>query len=172
MRLHHRYKEASGYVHTLKAIMCNPEEDGKDSLQCIEEMLQITKQAMGLDVPIIEKKLERKNSKPHENIIGIRSQNQGSSAQGKQFLMSKISSLNQKVKQTKSNGQPAPPGTVRPLFPFRRLACLTSCEQRFPASAKRFLEIFSQGQFPRRCGGPRGPNSQGKEKPHGQVYAL
>ena len=41
-----------------------------------------------------------------------------------------------------------------------------------PASAKRFLEIFSQGQFPRRCGGPRGPNSQGKEKPHGQVYAL
>ena len=66
-------------------------------------MLQITKQAMGLDVPIIEKKLERKSSKPHENIIGIRSQNQGSLAQGKQFLMSKISSLNQKVKQTKSN---------------------------------------------------------------------
>ena len=24
---------------------------------------------------------------------------------------------------------------VRPLFPFRRLACLTSCEQRFPAWA-------------------------------------
>jgi hypothetical protein len=30
-----------------------------DTLQCIAEMLQITKQAMGLDVPIIEKKLER-----------------------------------------------------------------------------------------------------------------
>ena len=59
--------------------------------------------------------------------------------------------------------QPAPPGTLRPLFPFRRLACLTSCEQRFPASAKRFLEIFSQAQFPRMCGGPRGPNSQGAE---------
>ena len=68
--------------------------------------------------------------------------------------------------------QPAPPGTVRPLFLCRRLTCLTSCEQRFPASAKQFLEIFSQGQFPRRCGGPRGPNSQGKAKPHGQVYAL
>lgn len=66
-------------------------------------MLQITKQAMGLDVPIIEKKLERKSSKPHEDIIGIRSQNQGSLAQGKSFLMSKFSSLNQKVKQTKSN---------------------------------------------------------------------
>ena len=68
--------------------------------------------------------------------------------------------------------QPAPPGTVRPIFLCRRFACLTPCEQHFPALAKRFLEIFSQGQFPRRCGGPRGPNSQGKEKPHGQVYAL
>ncbi|KAL2769197.1 phosphatidylinositide phosphatase SAC2 isoform 2 [Daubentonia madagascariensis] len=103
MRLHYRYKEASGYFHTLRAVMRNPEEDGKDTLQCIAEMLQITKQAMGSDVPIIEKKLERKSSKPHEDIIGIRSQNQGSLAQGKNFLMSKFSSLNQKVKQTKSN---------------------------------------------------------------------
>ncbi|XP_053439879.1 phosphatidylinositide phosphatase SAC2 isoform X2 [Nycticebus coucang] len=103
MRLHYRYREASGYFHTLRAVMRNPEEDGKDTLQCIAEMLQITKQAMGLDVPIIEKKLERKSSKPHEDIIGIRSQNQGSLAQGKKFLMSKFSSLNQKVKQTKSN---------------------------------------------------------------------
>ncbi|XP_021563837.1 phosphatidylinositide phosphatase SAC2-like isoform X1 [Carlito syrichta] len=103
MRLHYRYKEASGYFHTVRAVMRNPEEDGKDTLQCIAEMLQITKQAMGLDVPIIEKKLERKSSKPHEDIIGIRSQNQGSLAQGKNFLMSKFSSLNQKVKQTKSN---------------------------------------------------------------------
>ncbi|XP_066880634.1 phosphatidylinositide phosphatase SAC2 isoform X3 [Kogia breviceps] len=103
MRLHYRYKEASGYFHTLRAVVRSPEEDGKDTLQCIAEMLQITKQAMGLDVPIIEKKLERKSSKPHEDIIGIRSQNQGSLAQGKKFLMSKFSSLNQKVKQTKSN---------------------------------------------------------------------
>ncbi|XP_037661317.1 phosphatidylinositide phosphatase SAC2 isoform X3 [Choloepus didactylus] len=103
MRLHYRHKEASGYFHTLRAVMRNPDEDGKDTLQCIAEMLQITKQAMGLDVPIIEKKLERKSSKPHEDIIGIRSQNQGSLAQGKNFLMSKFSSLNQKVKQTKSN---------------------------------------------------------------------
>ncbi|KAF6317300.1 inositol polyphosphate-5-phosphatase F [Rhinolophus ferrumequinum] len=103
MRLHYRYREASGYFHTLRAVMRNPEEDGKDTLQCIAEMLQITKQAMGLDVSIIEKKLERKSSKPHEDIIGIRSQNQGSLAQGKNFLMSKFSSLNQKVRQTKSN---------------------------------------------------------------------
>uniref|UniRef100_H0VDN7 Inositol polyphosphate-5-phosphatase F n=1 Tax=Cavia porcellus TaxID=10141 RepID=H0VDN7_CAVPO len=97
MRLHYRYKEASGYFHTLRAVPRNPEEDGKDTLQCIAEMLQITKQAMGLDVPIIERKLERKSSKPHEEIIGIRSQNQGSLAQGKNFLMSKFSSLNQNV---------------------------------------------------------------------------
>ncbi|XP_055464783.1 phosphatidylinositide phosphatase SAC2 isoform X1 [Psammomys obesus] len=103
MRLHYRCKDASGYFHTLRAVLRSPEEDGKDTLQCIAEMLQITKQAMGLDVPIIEKKLERKSSKPHEDIIGIRSQNQGSLAQGKSFLMSKFSSLNQKVKQTKSN---------------------------------------------------------------------
>ncbi|XP_027240100.2 phosphatidylinositide phosphatase SAC2 isoform X2 [Cricetulus griseus] len=103
MRLHYKCKEASGYFHTLRAVIRSPEEDGKDTLQCIAEMLQITKQAMGLDVPIVEKKLERKSSKPHEDIIGIRSQNQGSLAQGKSFLMSKFSSLNQKVKQTKSN---------------------------------------------------------------------
>ncbi|XP_074089618.1 phosphatidylinositide phosphatase SAC2 isoform X2 [Macrotis lagotis] len=103
MRLHYKYKETGGYFHTLRAVVRNPEEDGKDTLQCIAEMLQITKQAMGLDVPIIEKKLERKSSKPHEDIIGIRAQNQGSLAQGKNFLMSKFSSLNQKVKQTKTN---------------------------------------------------------------------
>ncbi|XP_058527552.1 phosphatidylinositide phosphatase SAC2 [Ochotona princeps] len=103
MRLHYRCRDTSGYFHTLRAAMRNPEEDGKDTLQCIAEMLQITKQAMGLDVPVVEKKLERKSSKPHEDIIGIRSQHQGSLAQGKNFLMSKFSSLNQKVKQTKSN---------------------------------------------------------------------
>ena len=43
----------------------------------------------------------------------------------------------------------------------------------FPSlGEKRFLEIFSQGLFPRSWGGPWGPNSQGKAKPHGQVYAL
>uniref|UniRef100_A0A8C8VMM1 Inositol polyphosphate-5-phosphatase F n=1 Tax=Pelusios castaneus TaxID=367368 RepID=A0A8C8VMM1_9SAUR len=103
MRLHYKYNETSGYFHTLRAVMRNPEEDGKDTLQCIAEMLRITKQAMGLDVPIIEKKLERKSSKAHEDIIGIRSQNRGSLAQGKNYLMNKFSSLNQKVKQTKSN---------------------------------------------------------------------
>ncbi|MBN3324386.1 SAC2 phosphatase, partial [Atractosteus spatula] len=51
----------------------------------------------------------RKHSKPHEDILGIRTKNQsqvlGSTglAQGKNFLMNKFSSLNQKVKQTKSN---------------------------------------------------------------------
>ncbi|XP_061491816.1 phosphatidylinositide phosphatase SAC2 isoform X1 [Rhineura floridana] len=103
MRLHYKYKDTSGYFHTLRAVMRNPEEDGKDTLQCIAEMLRITKQAMSLDVPIIEKKLERKSSKPHEDIIGIRLRNRGSLAQGKNYLMSKFSSLNQKVKQTKSN---------------------------------------------------------------------
>ncbi|XP_040462629.1 phosphatidylinositide phosphatase SAC2 isoform X2 [Falco naumanni] len=103
MRLHYKYKETSGYFHTLRAVVRNPEEDGKDTLQCIAEMLRITKQAMGLDVPIIEKKLERRSSKPHEDIIGIRSRNRGSLAQGKNYLLSKFSSLNQKVKQTKSN---------------------------------------------------------------------
>ncbi|KFV11802.1 Phosphatidylinositide phosphatase SAC2, partial [Tauraco erythrolophus] len=103
MRLHYKYKEMSGYFHTLRAVVRNPEEDGKDTLQCIAEMLRITKQALGFDVPIIEKKLERKSSKPHEDIIGIRSRNRGSLAQGKNYLLSKFSSLNQKVKQTKSN---------------------------------------------------------------------
>ncbi|XP_036402985.1 phosphatidylinositide phosphatase SAC2 isoform X1 [Megalops cyprinoides] len=109
MRLHYRNGETSGYFHTLRAATRNPEDDGKDTLQCIAEMLRIGKQAMGLDLPVIEKKLERRHSKPHEDILGIRSKNQdqvlGSSglAQGRNFLMNKFSSLNQKVKQTKSS---------------------------------------------------------------------
>ncbi|KAG7462440.1 hypothetical protein MATL_G00184900 [Megalops atlanticus] len=109
MRLHYRNGETSGYFHTLRATTRNPEDDGKDTLQCIAEMLRIGKQAMGLDLPVIEKKLERRHSKPHEDILGIRSKNQdqvmGSSglAQGRNFLMNKFSSLNQKVKQTKSS---------------------------------------------------------------------
>ncbi|XP_072534265.1 phosphatidylinositide phosphatase SAC2 [Salminus brasiliensis] len=108
MRLHYRNEEMSGYFHTLRAVTRNPEDDGKDTLQCIAEMIRLTKQASGLDLPVIEKKLERKHSKPHEDIMGIQGkaseQVLGSGlAQGKNFLMNKFSSLNQKVKQTKTN---------------------------------------------------------------------
>lgn len=106
MRLHYKYEGNIGYFHTLRAVTRNLDEDGKDTLLCIAEMLRITKQALGSDVPIVEKKLERKSSKPHEEIMGIRSKgaklgiNSAGLAQSKNFLMSKFSSLNQKVKQT------------------------------------------------------------------------
>uniref|UniRef100_A0A1A8RWR3 Inositol polyphosphate-5-phosphatase F n=2 Tax=Nothobranchius rachovii TaxID=451742 RepID=A0A1A8RWR3_9TELE len=109
MRLHYRNEETSGYFHTLRAATRNPDDDGKDTLQCIAEMLRITKEAMGLDLLVVEKKLERRQSKPHEDIVGIQNKPadpvQGSSglAQGKSFLLNKFSSLNQKVKQTKTN---------------------------------------------------------------------
>uniref|UniRef100_A0A672H3G3 Inositol polyphosphate-5-phosphatase F n=1 Tax=Salarias fasciatus TaxID=181472 RepID=A0A672H3G3_SALFA len=80
-----------------------------DTLQCIAEMLRITKQATGLDLLVVEKKMERRQTRPHEDIMGIQNkpadQVQGSSglAQGKSFLLNKFSSLNQKVKQTKTN---------------------------------------------------------------------
>ncbi|KAG9341006.1 hypothetical protein JZ751_019759 [Albula glossodonta] len=109
MRVHYKNGEMGGYFHTLRAVTRNPEDDGKDTLQCIAEILRIAKQSMGFELTVTEKKLERKHSKPHEDILGIRDKNQdqvlGSSglAQGKNFLMNKFSSLNQKVKQTKSN---------------------------------------------------------------------
>ncbi|XP_054877711.1 phosphatidylinositide phosphatase SAC2 isoform X2 [Poeciliopsis prolifica] len=109
MRLHYRSQETSGYFHTLRAATRNPEDDGKDTLQCIAEMLRITKQASGLDLLVIEKKLERRQSKPHEDIMGIQNKPAGQAAggsglaQGKSFLLNKFSSLNQKVKQTKTN---------------------------------------------------------------------
>ncbi|XP_060943842.1 phosphatidylinositide phosphatase SAC2 isoform X1 [Limanda limanda] len=118
MRLHFRNEESSGYFHTLRAAARNPEDDGKDTLQCIAEMLCITKQATGLDMLVVEKRLERRQSRPHEDIMGIQNkpadQVQGSSglAQGKTFLLNKISSLNQKVKQTKTNVNI---GTFKPL---------------------------------------------------------
>ncbi|KAG5831506.1 hypothetical protein ANANG_G00304420 [Anguilla anguilla] len=109
MRVHHKKEEMSGYFHTLRAVTRHPEDDGKDTLQCIAEILRISKQALGLELVVTEKKLERKHSRPHDDIMGIREKNQdqvlGSTglAQGKNFLMNKFSSLNQKVKQTKSN---------------------------------------------------------------------
>ncbi|XP_071402039.1 phosphatidylinositide phosphatase SAC2 isoform X2 [Centroberyx affinis] len=121
MRLHYRNEETSGYFHTLRAATRNPEDDGKDTLQCIAEMLRITKQAMGLDLLVVEKKLERRHSKPHEDIMGIQTkttdQVHGSSglAQGKSFLLNKFSSLNQKVKQTKTNVN------IGPFKPLGRL---------------------------------------------------
>ncbi|KAG5266476.1 hypothetical protein AALO_G00232530 [Alosa alosa] len=105
MRLHYKNEETSGYFHTLRAASRNPEDDGKDTLQCIAEMLRIAKQAVGQELPIIEKRLERRQSKPHEDIMGIQGragdQALGSGlAQGKSFLLNKFSSLNQKVKQS------------------------------------------------------------------------
>ncbi|KAL3050018.1 hypothetical protein OYC64_012138 [Pagothenia borchgrevinki] len=121
MRLHYRSEETSGYFHTLRAATRNPEDDGKDTLQCIAEMLRITKRTTGLDMLVVEKKLERRQSKPHEDIMGIQSkpadQVTGSSglAQGKSFLLNKFSSLNQKVKQTKTNVN------IGPFKPLGRL---------------------------------------------------
>ncbi|KAK2824024.1 hypothetical protein Q5P01_021199 [Channa striata] len=112
MRLHYRSLETSGYFHTLRAATRNPEDDGKDTLQCIAEMLRITKQSIGLDCPQLWVDCflcSRRQSKPHEDIMGIQNKHadqvQGSSglAQGKSFLLNKFSSLNQKVKQTKTN---------------------------------------------------------------------
>lgn len=84
MRLHYRNGDTSGYFHTLRAATRNPEDDGKgglesiknrwnasaqlltqmsfplsDTLQCIAEMLRITKQSVGLDLLVVEKRLER-----------------------------------------------------------------------------------------------------------------
>uniref|UniRef100_A0A3B4A2I1 Inositol polyphosphate-5-phosphatase F n=1 Tax=Periophthalmus magnuspinnatus TaxID=409849 RepID=A0A3B4A2I1_9GOBI len=123
MRLHYRNEDVSGYFHTLRAATRNPEDDGKDTLQCIAEMLRITKQAIGMDLYVVEKKLERRQSRPHEDIMGIQNkgtdQSQGSSglAQGKSFLLNKFSSLNQKVKQTKTN--------IGPFKPLGKLSNLT-----------------------------------------------
>ena len=51
------------------------------------------------------------------------------------------------------------------------MPCLLSAA--FPSlGEKRFLEIFSQELFPQIWGRLWGPNSQGKAKPHGQVYSL
>jgi hypothetical protein len=38
MRLHYRHKEASGYFHTLRAVMRNPEEDGKGKRESDESI--------------------------------------------------------------------------------------------------------------------------------------
>ncbi|CAL8257086.1 unnamed protein product [Lota lota] len=124
MRLHYRNEETSGYFHTLRAATRNPEDDGKDTLQCIAEMLRITKQALGLDLLVVEKRLERRQSKPHEDIMGIQNktgeQVQGASglAQGKSFLLNKFSSLNQRVKQTRTNMGPFKP--LGRLGPFSK----------------------------------------------------
>uniref|UniRef100_A0A4W5NXC0 Inositol polyphosphate-5-phosphatase F n=1 Tax=Hucho hucho TaxID=62062 RepID=A0A4W5NXC0_9TELE len=109
MRLHYNNGETSGYFHTLRALTRNPEDDGKDTLQCIAEMLRLTKQAMGLDLQVVEKKLERRHSKPHEDIMGIQGRHPGQVlgssglAQGKSFLLNKFSSLNQRVKKSNVN---------------------------------------------------------------------
>ncbi|KAK7901700.1 hypothetical protein WMY93_018469 [Mugilogobius chulae] len=125
MRLHYRNEDVSGYFHTLRAATRNPDDDGRDTLQCIAEMLRITKQAIGIDLYVVEKKLERRQSRPHEDIMGIQNkgsdQSQGSSglAQGKSFLLNKFSSLNQKVKQTKTNVN------IGPFKPLGKLGNLT-----------------------------------------------
>lgn len=106
MRLHYKIEETSGYFHTLRAATRTPEDDGKDTLQCISEMLRIVKQGLGQELPIIEKRLDRRHSKPHEDLLGVagRPADQGPGggglAQGKSFLLNKFSSLNQKVKQS------------------------------------------------------------------------
>ncbi|XP_061601760.1 phosphatidylinositide phosphatase SAC2 isoform X2 [Cololabis saira] len=134
MRLHFRNEDTSGYFHTLRAATRNSEDDGKDTLQCIAEMLRITKQATGQDLVVVEKKLDRRQSRPHEDIMiqnKPADQVPGGSglAQGKSFLLNKFSSLNQKVKQTKTNVN---------IGPFKPLGKLGSFSK--PDVAVNFLK--------------------------------
>ena len=68
--------------------------------------------------------------------------------------------------------QPDRPGTVSPLFPaggsldFPPVSCISQ-----PGGKGVPGDLFSGAPSPE-LGGPRGPNSQGKAKAHGQVYAL
>ncbi|KAM4031701.1 phosphatidylinositide phosphatase SAC2 isoform 2-T2 [Anomaloglossus baeobatrachus] len=149
MRLHYKYQGNGGYFHTLRAVTRSLDEDGKDTLLCIAEMLRITKQALGSDVSIIEKKLERKSSKPHEEIMGIRSKGQKLGinsvglTQSKNFLMSKFSSLNQKVKQTNI-------GSLRKLGTFNK------------AEVKGFLKPTLQVNLWKSDSSLENPGSDGK----------
>ena len=60
--------------------------------------------------------------------------------------------------------QPDRPGAVRPLFPCRRLACLTSCEQRFPAWAESSSwRSFLRGCFPGVGADLRDPTHRGRQ---------
>lgn len=65
MRLHYRYKEASGYFHTLRAVMRNPEEDGKgkrgESIQLQLICFYKPKCSWGLHIPLY-KWVIRKNT--------------------------------------------------------------------------------------------------------------
>uniref|UniRef100_A0A665TP36 Inositol polyphosphate-5-phosphatase F n=1 Tax=Echeneis naucrates TaxID=173247 RepID=A0A665TP36_ECHNA len=102
MRLHYRSEETSGYFHTLRAATRNPDDDGKGGSQASSQIMC----QPGLSSPA---RFLKRQSRPHEDIMGIQNkpadQIQGSSglAQGKSFLLNKFSSLNQKVKQTKTN---------------------------------------------------------------------
>ncbi|XP_032806114.2 phosphatidylinositide phosphatase SAC2 isoform X1 [Petromyzon marinus] len=131
MRVHSTFNGAGGYFHTLRAATRSPEDSGKDTLQCITEIFQIVKQTSGGTLLQTEGKLEKKKSKPHEEIIGVSHKEEGADgwseenfsklslgspsgrsglAQSKRYLAgvqqnvrSKFSSLNQRVKQSKPN---------------------------------------------------------------------
>ena len=53
-----------------------------------------------------------------------------------------------------------------------RILHVISRDILFPEGHLCFLEDFFQRLYPLSWGGPQGPNSQGKAKPYGQVYAL
>uniref|UniRef100_S4RPY9 Inositol polyphosphate-5-phosphatase F n=1 Tax=Petromyzon marinus TaxID=7757 RepID=S4RPY9_PETMA len=105
MRVHSTFNGAGGYFHTLRAATRSPEDSGKDTLQCITEIFQIVKQTSGGTLLQTEGKLEKKKSKPHEEIIGVSHKEEGADGWSgvQQNVRSKFSSLNQRVKQSKPN---------------------------------------------------------------------
>uniref|UniRef100_UPI00358E7CFE phosphatidylinositide phosphatase SAC2 isoform X1 n=1 Tax=Myxine glutinosa TaxID=7769 RepID=UPI00358E7CFE len=147
MRLHSVFGGATGYFHTLRVGTCTGENNGKDTLECIAEIFTMLKEENGTSLSMMEGKLEKRKSKPHEEIITVSAKEQSCGwaagaldalpqepdarqglAQSQRYLVnvqrnvrSKFTFLNEKMRQSKPGMNLGNLGSnIRRISAFRR----------------------------------------------------
>ncbi|XP_070539882.1 phosphatidylinositide phosphatase SAC2-like isoform X2 [Ptychodera flava] len=74
LRIRHLYGKETGFFHTLRALPSKTEKEAKDIFHTVTEAFATARAANSLGLKVVDGKLERKKSKPHEEIISISSQ--------------------------------------------------------------------------------------------------
>ncbi|XP_066277215.1 phosphatidylinositide phosphatase SAC2-like isoform X1 [Branchiostoma lanceolatum] len=150
MRIHHQYCGEVGYFHTLRSIG-RGDAESKGLLQAIADAFSAACAAEGHQIQVAEGKLDKKQTKPHEEIISISAQTRLSAWARTRFprdhSADSISTVSTTVSQptTRSFILSSVRNKISSFNPIRRVRAHTHA-RRVSASKKPGIVYFQKGE--------------------------
>ncbi|XP_035672424.1 phosphatidylinositide phosphatase SAC2-like [Branchiostoma floridae] len=151
MRIHHQYCGEVGYFHTLRSIG-RGDAESKGLLQAIADAFSTACAAEGQQIQVAEGKLDKRQTKPHEEIISISAQTRLSAWARTRFprdhsadSISAVTAVSQPT--TRSIILTSVRNKISSFNPIRRVRAHTHA-RRASASKKSGIVYFQKGEDP------------------------